>query len=138
MDTTKVDELCAFSQTAYAAEMAGNWNDAHELHEAATMKWSEFSNTAIMASTRQDLYRRMALQKCALHRERIDAIQPFAKQGKPKPAVIVVHPSAELMKRGMWDRFELDMGLLSSDKLEQRMPLTLVGIKTPRRFRGGC
>ena len=127
MDTAKMGELCAFSQTAYAAEMAGNWSDAHDLHEAAIMKWGEFSNMAIMASTRRDLYQKMALQKCALHRERIVAIRPFAKEGKPRPTMLAVHPSEKLMQRGLWDRVGLQVGPVSPDQLNERMPLTLVG-----------
>ena len=121
-----MDELCAFSQAAYAAELAGNWSDAHDLHEAAVTKWGEFSNMAIMASTRRDLYHGIALRKCGLHQERIVAIRPFAKEGKPRPTKLAVHTSAELMQWGLWDRLDLQVGLASLDQLKKRMPLTLV------------
>ncbi|KAK5655580.1 hypothetical protein OQA88_5511 [Cercophora sp. LCS_1] len=128
-----MDELSAFSQTAYAAEMAHDWTRAHNLHESAITKWSEFSNTTIMASARQDHYRRMAVLKCALHQERIEVIGPFAKQGKPIPNTILVHPSAELMKRGVWDQLDLEAEPLSPDELQKKMPLTLQELKTPQR-----
>jgi len=128
MEKAKMDELCAFSEVAYSAEMAHDWNRAHDLHESAITKWSEFSNTTVMASTRQDHYRRMAVQKCALHRERIDVIRPFAKEGKPPSTILPVHPSTELIKKGVWDQLDLGAGPLSPSQLGQRMPLTLVRI----------
>ncbi len=102
MDAGKLDGvLIPLTQDAYQAEMRGDWSEAYDIHERAARDWAVFAKSAKMFSTNDQICKQLAETRCKLHNERLGFLRPFAKDGKPVPEMLVMHPSKELILAGL-------------------------------------
>lgn len=108
MDKGKMDELLVSSRAAYDAELAGQWLRAYNLHTKAAEMWSDYAQTAGRFNNIEKIYKRLAIKRAELHRQRLDTLRPFAKDGSPVPEVVPMHPSSELLQIGLWDKIRTE------------------------------
>lgn len=127
MDKSKMAELIVSSQAAYDAELAGQWERAYDLHSNAAEMWSAHAQTAGRFHNIQKIYKRLAVKRADLHRQRLDTLRPFVKNGSPVPEVIPMHPSSELVQIGLWDRIRTEDVPVSLNKELEVLSLTRVG-----------
>ena len=134
LDKSKVDELYTLSSSAYDVELIGS-SKAFDLHTSAISQWSASADTARTLSTTEQLFRTMALRKYDLHKQRLNTLQLFIKQGKPLTEVRDYQSSDWLIRNGYFGRAGLYTIRTAGERLEETMPLTQVGFPLLYRSR---
>ena len=134
-----MDNLSLRTREAYDAEVANEWTRAYELHEGAMQLWKEFAGTAGMfPGAIQKHLKQIAEKRAELHKSRLDAIRPFAKQGKPVPETVRMHPSRSLVRNGVWDCMSPAQMPLSEELTAGLLNLTMVCRLEDRNGGGAC
>lgn len=109
MDVTQIDAFLApLTKQAYDAELTARWDEAYSLHERAESEWSQFAESSSPPTTDQ-FYKRFALKRSYLHRERLQILKPFAKDGQPVPDKMLLHPSSQLAFAGLTEFVPTDL-----------------------------
>lgn len=126
MTEEKLEEVYQLTKNAYDAEYEQKWELAYDLHNTAKNQWTAFAGTARTMSTGDQVLRRMAERRAELHVQRMNTLQPFTKDGKQVPKMLIMHPSERLTKLGLSELVDLEQMATAEKRVEETMPLTLV------------
>jgi hypothetical protein len=137
MDTSEaaMSRMALETKKAYDTEFSGNWMLAYELHDAAAKVWQAHADTAQRENPIEQIYRIFSKQRVELHKERMAYLEPFAKNGKPVPSPVAMHPVFGLTAAGFTELVTLDkIKGVGVEDFKQTLPLSLVREHYPRIF----